>query len=91
MAKTRKQLSSPLFLGEMESLYQRSQMKPQAKFVGGVVVEQDYSTFMILSIVFIYLLLPQSITLKGCSKTKKPSFTNACWKYFEQKSDLWYF
>lgn len=45
MAKTRKQLSSPLFLGEMESLYQRSQMKPQAKFVGGVVVEQDYSTF----------------------------------------------
>lgn len=45
----------------------------------------------ILNTVFIYLLLPQSITLRGFSKTKKLSFTNAWWKYFKHKSDLWHF
>lgn len=78
MAKTRKQPSSPLFHGEMESLYQRSQMKPQAQFVGSKVVEQNYSTFMDSKHIFIYLLLPQCITLRRFSKTKKLSFTNAC-------------
>lgn len=71
-AKTTKQLSSSLFLGVMASLYWINQMKSQAQLVGGKWLNKIAVLLWMLSIVFIYFLLSQSITSKGVSKTENP-------------------
>lgn len=66
-------------------------MKPQAQFVDSKVVEQNYSTFMDSKHSFYIFASTSEYNFQRISKTKKPSFTSASWKYFKHKTYLWQF